>query len=297
MLTLHPQKQTVVISVVCLAAVAITAIYVYGQTPSKQGTDSQLVSVSTKTDIGHAGMAAIGTSTDWKKQFFGNGSPDGSFTPAQGSPSTGSEENVTATDQLSRDVFTQLVNLKQTGLLNNSEMVSTTVSDLLAKASSASDSPRTYTINDILVSPNDSVTALKTYGNNVGSLLQTYTPKQDSAKIALDGMQGKDASYSEELQANATVYRTILNGLLAITAPQSMSAYHLGLVNAASDMIYISTAFSAAGTDPMGAINGLGMYQTAYTLGLKNLITIRNTLHAAGIVYGSSEGGSFFFTH
>jgi hypothetical protein len=249
------------------------------------------------TNTGQPGTNVVSTSTDWEKQFLGDGSTTKPFTTARGISPTSSEENLTATDQLSRDVFTQLVNLKQVGLLNNSEMVSTTVSDLLAKASSASDSPRTYTINDILVSPNDSVTALKAYGNNVGLLLETSSPKQDSAKLALAGMQGKDPSYAEELQANAMAYRTLLNGLLAITAPQSMSEYHLGLVNASSDMAYISSAFSTAGTDPMTAINGLGMYQTAYTLALKNLITIRNALNAAGIVYGSSDGGSFFFTH
>lgn len=292
--TLHPQKQTVAISIVCLIAVAAVAIYAYGLTPLKEASNGQQISVSAETGRRQPYASSIGTSTDWKKQFFGNG-PAGSLVTATRGSSTSSAEKLTETDQFSRDVFTQIVNLNQTGLIDDSAMVSTTVSDLLAKDYSGSDKPETYDIGDILIDPDDGTAALRAYGNAVGSLLQAHETQQDSAAIALAGLQGKDPSYVQELQANAAAYQAVLKGLLSIPAPESVSAYHLGLVNGASDMIYITSALSATPTDPMRAISALNLYQTAFTLGLQNLLMIRNTMTSAGIVYGDGEGGSFFF--
>lgn len=291
--TPYPKKQTIVIFVVCIVAVVAVALYVHGQKSSKQDTGSQ-PSVSTETNGRQADMMVIGTSTDWRKQFFGNASTSGSFGLAARTAPSSAAEKLTATEQLSRDVFTQYVNLKQVGLINNTAIVSSTVSSLLTKDYSGSDKPRVYTTSDIVISPDNSTAALKAYGNSVGALLKTYSPKQDSATLALAGMQGRDPSYVEKLQANATAYRTILTRLLAIPAPKSVSAYHLGLINGASDMIYITLALSVSGTDPMRAINGLSLYQKAVQLGLENLLMIRGTLATASITYGSSDGGLFF---
>jgi len=294
--TPYPQKQTLVISLVCIVAVAAVAIYAHGQAFTGQETGDRSMSVSAQNNHTQPYSGLISTSTDWKKNFFGNVATGSSFSTTKSGVSTSPEEKLTATDRLSRDVFTQVMNLNQTGLINNNAVVSNTVSGLLAKNYSSSDEPRTYAMTDILINPDNSISALKAYGNGVGSVLETYGPKQDNATLALAGIQGKDPAYGKELQANADDYHAILTRLLAIPAPQSVSAYHLGIVNGASYMMYIASALSVAGTDAMRSMEALGMYQTAFSDGLQNLLMIRHALATAGIIYGTGEGGIFFTT-
>jgi hypothetical protein len=138
------------------------------------------------------------------------------------------------------------------------------------------------------------VAALKAYGNTVGLLLKTQSPVTDDATLALAGIQGKDPSYVAELGDNIAKYKIILATLLNTPTPQSVSQYHLALINGASYMIFISSALAGAEKDPLSAISALKLYSTAFPLILQNLVNVRLALASAGISYNANEGGSFF---
>lgn len=289
----YPSKQTVIIFVVCAIALVGTVIYVGKQAPKKAGTNIDQHSIFTRAQDEFA-STTISTSTDWKSAFLEAGSSSNSFKLPKKSTTASTTSGLTATENFGRGLFAQYVSLKQVGLNSNTDVVSSTISSLIAQSSATGDQPREYSLSDITISSDKSNANLKTYGNIVGQLLKTYSPIRDDATIALAGMQGTDPKYVEELAANTVKYKVILATLINTPAPQSVSQYHLALVNGASYMIFISTALQASQTDPLRALNGLKLYSTAYPLILQNMIAIRAILGLAGITYNASEGGSFF---
>jgi len=295
-----PRKQTLVITVVCAVAVIATALYVYGKSSSNGSSTKEEPSVIAQAMSIPIDASTIGTSTDWKQEFFnGNSAQPGAGIFGTSSVSAGassSSEQLTATQQFGRDFFSKYVDLQQLNLVDNPDVVSSTMSSIIAQDySSGSDGPKVYTESDITVGPSDSVANLKAYGNALGSLLQTYTPQKDDASIALAGMEGKDPSYVNELKDNVSRYNVILKSMLSMPVPPSLESYHLGLINGGSSMIFISTAFQAAETDPLRSINAMRIYQTAFSQVIGSILSIRITLAQAGISYASTEGGSFFF--
>ena len=289
----YPSKQTIIISFVCLAAIAGMAIYVDRKSPiQSEPTKTQLSVFAKAQDM--FDNSPISTSTDWKKAFLETGTSSASFkTPIKVTPKA-TDDALTATDKFGRGLFSQYVSLKQVGLNTDSAVVSSTISSLLAQSAASGDKPREYTSSDININPDTSVAALKQYGNITGSLFITNAPIKDDATLALAGMQNKDPNYKEELGANIVKYKVVLARLLAIPVPRSVRSYHLNLVNGASQMIYIASALQVSETDPMRAMSGLKMYSTAFPLVIQNMAMIRNALGSSGITYLPTEGGSFY---
>jgi hypothetical protein len=289
----YPSKQTIIIIVVCIVAIAGMAIYVEGRAPQNQETPADQPSIFARAQDEFA-STTMSTSTDWKSAFLEMATSSNSFkTPAKVVTAT-STEDLTATDKFGRGLFSQYVSLKQVGLNTNSDIVSSTISSLIAQSDVGMDKPRQYTSSDLKISNDTSVAALKAYGNTVGLLLKTQSPVTDDATLALAGIQGKDPSYVAELGDNIAKYKIILATLLNTPTPQSVSQYHLALINGASYMIFISSALAGAEKDPLSAISALKLYSTAFPLILQNLVNVRLALASAGISYNANEGGSFF---
>jgi len=280
-------KQTAFILVVCCIAVLGAFFYTYRQSPS---APEQTPSVFARYDGSDQDTS---TSTDWKKMFFDTTTSSTSFSTSKSSGSALSEK-LTATDQFSRDVFAQFALLHQAGLTNNKTVVSSTLATLLSKDYTSDNQPKTYSLSDVIVNPNNDIPTLKAYGNTLGLLLKAYTPKKDDASIALAGIQGKDPNASQELLSHASDYQTVLKNLLKMSVPKNVVSAHVGLENGASQMIYIATALASTQKDPILAISGLKMYQSAFTTVADNLLLIKATLISAGIHYLDTEGGSYF---
>ena len=290
----YPNKQTIIIFIVCIAAIIGIVIYVEGKIPKTPVANADQPSIFARAQD-EFNDTSLSTSTDWQKAFLDTATTSKSFkTPTKSAATGSSTENLTDTDKFGRGLFSQYVSLKQVGLNNDPAIVSSTISSLLAQTDLMSDKPKEYSMNDIRVSSDTSVTALKAYGNAVGSLLKANTPAKDDATIALAGIQGKDPTYTQELGDNIVKYKVILSTLLSTPVPPSVSPYHLALVNGASYMVFISSALQSAEKDPLHALAGLKMYSTAFPLILENLVNVRLALASAGITYNASEGGSFF---
>ena len=168
------------------------------------------------------------------------------------------------------------------------------MASILTNDYGATDKIKVYSINNVIITANDNTDALRNYGNALGLLLKAYTPKIDDASIALAGIQGKNPNAAHELKDHATSYQIILNNLIKMPVPQSVSTAHLALENGASNMIYIANSLSAAQNDPVLAINGLKLYKDTFTSISNSLVYIKATMFKANIHYLETEGGSYF---
>ena len=290
----YPSKQTIIIFVVCIVAIAGMVIYVGGKAPQKQDVNIDQPSVFARAQNEFA-STTVSTSTDWKSAFLDTSTSSKAFkTPAKIVATSTTDENLTATDKFGRGLFSQYVTLKQVGLDSNPEIVSSTIASLLAQTDAEDDKPKEYGMSNIQVNNDQSATALKQYGNTIGLLFKNYSPSKDDASLALAGMQGTDPAFVDELGANIVKYKVILSTLLNTSVPQSVSSFHLALVNDASAMIFIASAMQVSKTDPLRAIGGLKLYSSTFPSILQNMLSIRNALGYSGIVYAASDGGSFF---
>ncbi len=279
-------KQTFVIAIVCFLAVGATAGYTYWQPAPIEPQNIAVDDATTSTNT------IIADNADWKKLFL-NSSSTAINLKSGNSNDSADEGPLTLTDQFSRDTFAEFALLNQAGLTGNTAVVSSTVATILSKESSSFNAPREYSTDDVTFSLTNDTASLKSYGNTLGQILETYSPQKSSASIAFAGIQGKDTSYIDELNANAKNYQKILKNLLKTPVPPAISSSHVSLINGISNMQFISTSLGLVQTDPLLSMNSLQMYQNSYTEILGGLIGIRKALTDAGIKYAPTESGSY----
>jgi hypothetical protein len=286
MAKLYPHKQTVIIFIVCVTVVGIVIWNSHSQSKEQDINITEKPLNNTNIPV------TSRVSTDWQKQFFD--STNNSVKLSAKKIDTTSEAPLSMTSEFGRNLFTQYVNLKQTGLTSDTDIVNSTISGVINQAFAESDEPKTYTVSDIITNEDNSAATLKEYGNNIGMLFLKYAPTQDDATLALAGMQGKDPSYKEKINTNINKYKIILSNILKIPAPKIVKDYHLTLSNGMSNMIFIASSLQTSETDPLKAINALKLYSTVYPSILDSIAHIKIALGSIGITYNEGEGGSFF---
>jgi hypothetical protein len=288
MSTTRIHKQTIIIGAVCALFVGGMFYMTYGNSDKPIPPEDQ-VSIFARYDSSTSTPTA-----DWKKQFFAETGSSTIVVKNSSNDQTTSNEELTATDRLGRDFLTQYAMLHQAGLANNNAVVSSTVANLLNQDYLTENLYKEYSEKDVRLSSVSDDASLRVYGNKVGLLLKAYSPEKDDAVIALEGMQGKNDDASTILKKHAADYQTVLNNLLAMSVPISMAKPHIGLVNGASQMVYIATSLSGAKTDPLQAITSLKTYESAFKLISMSIIYIKSNLAEKNISYTETEGGSYF---
>lgn len=288
----YPRKQTIFIFVICAIAICIVAVYVYGNSSNnddtdRDGTNIKITNVSTSTEII--------TNYDWRQSFIDNAlvKKDGFSTKN----STGTKvvsEPLTETEKLGRVILTQYAKLKQSGQSTNEEAIKQMADQILTQEVYAEDLAKVYTLKDIRISPNNTPSAIKEYGNKFGEIIRKYGPKRNDASIALEGIRNGTDDYVTELQSNVAHYQSILRLLALIPVPSTLSSAHVSFMNGISKTQFIANSLATTANDPIKSMVALNISKDAVSLIYNSLQTIKKALLESGAVYGPEEGGSYF---
>ncbi len=288
MSTFNPRKQTVIISLFCIAAVVAVSLYTYSKTSQRNA----LVGKNTSIESLPSADAVLSANDDWKKAFISSTSTPIKKGDVTATAGTGLSDTLTA--QFGRQFFTQYVNLKQSGLIDDPEVVDSITNSLLSQEFLNPDREVVYGFVDIVISPNESDSALREYGNKIGFILKTYTPEKSDAYIAYTGIQKGNTSYIKELDSNIAKYKTMVAQLLKVPTPSSVSQNHLDLINGINGLSSIAFALKSMGSDPLLGMVELSTFDDTATLLASGMNSIKSAIFSAGISYSSSEGGSYF---
>lgn len=292
MAILHPQRQTIIIVLVCILAVAGTAYYVYGQKGFESSVDFEPIVTSSGSNSKQ--NSGIGTSTDWQKQFFDSTGKKTVVSGSASSKSSTKNEKLTTTDQLGRSFFNNYVQLEQTNRVGDQNSVKNAVDYSIDTALGNIPELKTYTSANIIISQNNTPAAARTYGNTVSDVLEKYAPRADAALIASEAFEGDDLSQLGGIDVIIQGYVTTIPKLLAVPVPSAIAANHVALVNGISAILYVSQGLRVAETDPVQAMVALGTYKVARNSLRNALLSLKEYFIDAGIVFSANEPGSAF---
>ena len=201
----------------------------------------------------------------------------------------------TETDILSKKLFAEYINLKQSGNVNE-EAVIATVNNLVAEEIQNKKDTQYYFLKDVKTFPSENKSLLKSYGNFFASIRTKYKNQYLQNPLVKEGGVANllDPEFLQGLVRTSEVYRNMAVELSKIAAPKDFADTHLQILNnymASSDGL---KELSALSTDPV-----LGMIGTQRHIEAegkeKNLLSdVAEYLSENGIIFSGNEAGNMW---
>lgn len=169
------------------------------------------------------------------------------------------EENLTQTDKFSRELFTTIAALNQNGTMDEATIEALSAS--LAEQIQKSEPEKVFTLKDIKVIDNESKEAIQKYNDTLLSVYQKYSTAKGVPEI-LEKLVADEENMSilKELEPIITQTKKIVNELLKIEVPQSLSALHLELINISQRLSENIGGIKLLDNDPIVTISAMNQY-------------------------------------
>lgn len=177
-------------------------------------------------------------------------------------------ENLTETDKFSRELFSTVAALNQSGAMD--EATADKISNSLAEHIQNASPKKVYTLSDIKISTKDDKVVTRTYSEALGGIEQKYSPNY----TVLDVLQkfsvdenNIDSSVLSELDPIIKQIDYTINAMLKINVPQSLATLHLNVINSMEKSMEIVSDLQLYDTDVIVALSAISQYdQNATTL-------------------------------
>jgi len=196
------------------------------------------------------------------------------------------------TDAVSRTLLINLSNAKAQGLGSDIPTQNQLVASAVGQID-ATQQARLYTRADLTVVA-DTSDAQKAYGNALAIVMsKSGGLGYAETLIAIDMATAKNSQAElEQLPSIATEYSELSKALLRIPVPQTLSPFHLQLVNNFQKIAGAYTPMATILTDPLRGLSAVKDYQALTQETLLVFINIGQTLHKNGILFTKDEPGS-----
>ena len=282
----YPHKQTIIIAAVCLIAIAGVAVYT-----QRQKTDaSEALNIVSPVQQDVQGDTKLASTTNWQKDFFTLSTSTKKLSTANQDTSS-----TTLTDQISKDFFARYMMLRQAGQTGDSSSVKSAMDQTIANAATAAPKPKTYFSNDIIISADNSPTAIHTYANTAASLLLTYVSKLDPTAIASDALDTSNMDELKDIDPIIAGYQKTIAELLKTPVPSDLQGRHINMINGLSVLLYVSEGLRHIKEDSMQSMIALGLYTTGQDSLRSALLEIRDYISVRKILIAPTEPGYLYF--
>lgn len=175
-------------------------------------------------------------------------------------------ENLTETDKFSRELFSTVATLNQTGTINQStaEQIGNSLTDKIIN----SPQRKTYTLSDIKTTNDNSVTAIKKYVSAVDNLDSNLKKKYPTTETTIDILKkfiidenNVDVGALKELDPIIKQEREGIDGMLKIIVPSDLAQVHLDIINTTERLMENQLDLQLFDTDPIIAMAGMSKYE------------------------------------
>ena len=183
-------------------------------------------------------------------------------------------ENLTQTDKFSKELFSTVATLNQGGTLDQTAVDTITTS--LNNQMRNSVQRKVFTISDIKVINDNGIKAIKKYNDTMNSIQKKY-PDQGSVisvlqKFIIDE-NNVDISALAGLDPIIKNTQNIIDEIIKIEVPQSLSQLHLNLLNAGEKLVENISDIKLFDTDPIVTAGAMSKY-------VDNVTSFQNALSA-----------------
>lgn len=187
--------------------------------------------------------------------------PDDYLTTKESAASTllPSSISKTATGKLARDIFSRYAKIKQLGVPIASQEEAF-VQEILNTDYSVAQ-PDVFTLSDIQTHTSDEQSAIRTYGNALGSVItRNSVTAEHEGIILLNALEKSDPEELVKLDRLIYAYQAMLDETLDMSVPPSAAGLHLKFANSFSLMAYMLTDMRNAFNDPVAALIAVQNY-------------------------------------
>ncbi|MBM2818267.1 MAG: hypothetical protein HW401_857 [Parcubacteria group bacterium] len=201
----------------------------------------------------------------------------------------------TETDILSKKLFAEYINLKQSGNFNE-EAVIATVNNLVAEEIQNKKDTQYYFLKDIKTFSFNDKALLKSYGNSFATIRIKYKNQYIQNPLVKEGGVANllDPEFIQGLVRTSEVYRNMAVELSKIAAPKDLADIHMEILNnymASSDGL---KELSALSTDPVKGMIGTQRHIEAEEKEKNLLSDVAEYLSDNGIIFSGNEAGNMW---
>ncbi len=177
--------------------------------------------------------------------------------------STLEEKNLTETDRFAREFFATYASLKASGEVNDQAI--NDFSSVLGQQLTTPKIIDAYTIDDISISPTDTLASRIRYYEDLKTIFEAYESIGNELDIISTGLavytQTEEVSEYEELNLIANEYADFAAQVIKKKAPASIATYALRIANASNNTSISVKNMTKVITDPIVGLSGLSEYQ------------------------------------
>jgi hypothetical protein len=172
---------------------------------------------------------------------------------------TEDEENLTETDKFSRELFATIASLSQGEDIDQITIDALGVA--LAEQIKNSTPQKIYALTDIKIAKEEGAPAMQKYSEALTAIYEKHSTAQGVAEVLEKLVADEDnMSVLRELDPMIAQIGKIVNELLKLEAPRSVSLLHLDLINVSQRLMENISGMKLMENDPILAIGAVGQY-------------------------------------
>ncbi|XKT74648.1 MAG: hypothetical protein ACJKTH_00975 [Patescibacteria group bacterium UBA2163] len=165
-------------------------------------------------------------------------------------------------EALGKELFAAYLSFKENGELSEAELQ--TAIESVVERNVLDIEPPQYTFEDIQVNNNESGDAIATYASEVQKVLTKAEAVPEHETVTLYKLLDTgDLIHLRQFTTNIALYAEIINDLLAIPTPTTVSGTHLEMINSISAATYAITLMSTHYEDPYRTLLALDAFIAA----------------------------------
>ena len=226
---------------------------------------------------------------NWQKSLSGTLGASSTWATGKATPV---QNNLTATDLFSRDLFSKYAEYQKAGVNFNDPQIQQQITNQVLADGTYIATPKVYTTKDIVITPDNSLLSVKRYVNSVVTIVKSNTTVHSyEPDIVQNSLNTKNPDLLKQLDPIIASYQNILKNFIATPAPSALTKIHVDLVNAMSEIVFADQSLAKVYSDGITSLAGLSAYQKG-VLDLSNAITeIGQYLKSANITFTPTEAG------
>lgn len=208
-----------------------------------------------------------------------------------GDTSSSDQEDLSHTEIVLNTLVSRYATLAQAGIPVTSEQI-TKMADSLVQQKPNSPTPKYYSQTDIHVTLENSTTAVRNYGNSMGSVFASQSDDTNNELLVLGSFgQTGNLEKLDELREVVQNYNNIISSLLIIPVPPRFAATHVALLNTLSAVSANLEGMVENSDDALAVLILLRDYTRTSASFVSTFQNLREQLLNEGIVFSSSENG------
>jgi hypothetical protein len=191
-------------------------------------------------------------------------------------------ENLTQTDKFSRELFSAVAALNEAGTMDPATIDKLTNS--LAEQIQNSAPRKVFTISDLKITNDDSISAVQKYYDTLNNTYKKYQFKKGVLQVLQEFLKDENnIAVLSELDPIIDQVNKIINEVVKIEVPKSFALLHLDLLNSSERVVENISDIKLFDSDTVVAIGAITQYQknsTALETASKKLVdTIKQKLN------------------